>query len=349
MLPPFGNSMPFFRGMEIEETIKEKCTLKKLLLKYEFDTLVPDIILTDRPAKDNLYAFKEAFDELRRMEPGDPHGEEIVVDMEVDTDDDGNEIERYLHASNCEGDFWAASLAKEVIIKADITEIRALAQILWHMTFYGFSAEEKTMWDDVPHNRYERKAALLEYRQHCNYARIKCKRHPTEDDLRCALSLDGWISYEKRQAHRNRAKRMRDARQNRSIARLERQGKVTRLIDRLLLYAWDFDFNDVKYLYETKSITSFDFISRTETPQGRVDYIQDNMKAHFNADCLRKYTRFTVVIEWPEQHPLNPDEFTPLANYIRSITAFAERPCRFHVSTTPWSSHDIHLIIICSQ
>lgn len=136
-------------------------TLKDLLLKYEFDSLVPDLVLTDKPVKDNLYAFKEAFDVLRRMEPGDPHGEEIVVDMEVDTDDDGNEIERYLYASNCEGDFWEASLAKEIIIKADVAEERALAQILWHMTFYGFSAEEKTMWNEVPHNRYERKAALL--------------------------------------------------------------------------------------------------------------------------------------------------------------------------------------------
>lgn len=324
-------------------------TLKDLLFKYEFDTLVPDLILTDKPAKDNLYAFKEAFDELRRIEPGDPHGEQIVVDIEVDTDDDGKEIERYLEASNCEGDLWDGSLAKEVIIKADVTEERALAQILWHMTFYGFSAEEKTMWNDVPHNHYERKAALLEYRLHCNYARIKCKKRPTEDDLRCCLSLDGWKIYEKREAHRNRAKRMRDARQNRSIARLERQGKITRLIDRLLLCAWDFDFNDVKYLNETKVITLFDFFSRTRTPEGRVDYIQDNMKAHFNADCLREYTRFTVVIEWPEQHPLNPDEFMPLANYIRSITALAESPCRFHVGNTPLGTHDIHLVIICSR
>lgn len=324
-------------------------TLKDLLFKYEFDTLVPDLILTDKPAKDNLYAFKEAFDELRRMEPGDPHGEQIDVDIEVDTDDDGNEIEQYLEASNCEGDLWEASLAKEVIIKADVTEERALAQILWHMTFYGFSAEEKTMWNDVPHNRHERKAALLEYRQHCNYARIKCKKRPTEDDLRFCLPLDEWDTYRKRESHRNRAKRMRDARQNRSIARLERQGKITRLIDRLLLCAWDYDYADVKYLNETKVITLFDFFSRTTTPEGQVDYILDNMKAHFNADCLREYNKFTVIIEYPEQHPLNPDEFTPLANYIRSITAFAERPCRFHVGTTPWSSHDIHLIIICSQ
>ena len=39
-------------------------TLKELLLKYEFDTVVPDLLTVDEPIKDNLYAFKEAFDTL---------------------------------------------------------------------------------------------------------------------------------------------------------------------------------------------------------------------------------------------------------------------------------------------
>ena len=32
-------------------------TLKELLLKYEFDTVVPDLLTVDEPIKDNLYAF----------------------------------------------------------------------------------------------------------------------------------------------------------------------------------------------------------------------------------------------------------------------------------------------------
>lgn len=324
-------------------------TLQDLLLKYEFDALVPDLLLTDKPAKDNLYAFKEAFDELRRMEPGDPHGEKIVVGIEVDTDDDDNEIERYMDASNCEDDFWEACLAKEVTIEAKVTEAHTLAWILWHMTFYGFNTEEKTMWDDALHNKYERKAALLKYRQHCNYARIKCKKCPTEDDLRCALSLDGWKIYEKREAHRNRAKRMRDARQNRSIARLERQGKITRLIDRLLLHALDLDYAEVKYLEETNTITLFDFFSRTPTPEGRIDYILENMKAHFNSERLQDYTRFFFIVEYPENYPFNPDEINPLAEYLQSITSFAGTRDRIHLGHSPWPSYDLHLQIVCSR
>lgn len=116
-------------------------TLKDLLLKYEFDTVVSELLTVDEPIKDNLYAFKEAFDTLRRMTPGDAGGEQIVVSLEVETEEDGTEIERILHASNCEGDLWDSSLAKEVVIEADITEIRALAQILWHITFFGFTPD----------------------------------------------------------------------------------------------------------------------------------------------------------------------------------------------------------------
>ncbi len=35
--------------------------LKDLILKYEFDTIVPDLIKIESPVKDNLYAFKFEF------------------------------------------------------------------------------------------------------------------------------------------------------------------------------------------------------------------------------------------------------------------------------------------------
>ena len=90
-------------------------TLKDLILKYEFDAVVPDLLTVDEPIKDNLYAFKEAFDTLRRMDPGDAQGEQIVVSLEVETEEDGTEIERYLYASNCEGDLWESSLCKRYL------------------------------------------------------------------------------------------------------------------------------------------------------------------------------------------------------------------------------------------
>lgn len=85
-------------------------TLKDLLRKHTFDAIIPELISLDEHIKDNLYAFKEAFDDLRRMTPGDPHGEKIEVATVLDTDDDGNELDRYIHASNCEADPWVCIL-----------------------------------------------------------------------------------------------------------------------------------------------------------------------------------------------------------------------------------------------
>ena len=317
-------------------------TLKDLLLKYEFDALVPDLILTDKPAKDNLYAFKEAFDELRRMEPGDPHGEEIVVDMEVDNDDDGNEIERYLDASNCEGDLWEASLAKEVVIKADVTETRALAQILWHMTFYGFTAEEKTMWDDVPHNQYERKAALLEYRQHCNYARIKCKKRPTEEDLRCCLSLEEWDTYRKRETHRNRAKRMRDARLGLAIARYERMGKVQRTIDELRGLVPDLIREDLDYLFETTEINEFSFFSRARRVEERGPYIVELLTKYFHRN-ISDYTRAEFVIASSRSYPVKDAEVRMISSVLPQFEV-----SKLYVGIWDLLSEDLLLLLVMS-
>ena len=65
--------------------------LKDLILKYEFDTIAPDLTGIEGPVKNNLYAFKEAFDTLRRMTPGDAGGEQIVVSLEVETEEANKE------------------------------------------------------------------------------------------------------------------------------------------------------------------------------------------------------------------------------------------------------------------
>lgn len=119
-------------------------TLQELFRKHEFESIVPFLIAIDeKNVPDNLYAFKEAFDDLRRMTPGDSGGEQIVVSTEVDIDGDGNEIDRHLYASNCEEEPWDACLAKEVIFGSVIGEEKALAQILWHM----FSPEHELFPD----------------------------------------------------------------------------------------------------------------------------------------------------------------------------------------------------------
>lgn len=325
--------------------------LKDLILKYEFDTVVPDLLTIDEPIKDNLYAFKEAYDTLRRMAPGDSGGEQIVVSLEVETEEDGTEVERYLHASNCECDLWDSSLAKEVVIEADITEIRALAQILWHITFFGFTPEHEGYRSHEIKNKYERKASLLGYHQFCNYARIKPNKNPTDWEPRCSLSLDDWDIYHAREAHRNRAKRMRDARQDRQIAKYERMGKIQRLIDSIVDTSWDSDYADYKYLFDTKELRVFEFYSRTTSKEARAQYIVDNFVKYFNED-LTLYKRTDMVISSEEEHGVTFRELEALSDAIfpRVGEVNSEEPGFIvHFAVDPALGDDLYVRLICSR
>ena len=51
---------------------------------------------------------------------------------------------------------------------------------------------------------------------------------------------------------------MRDARQDRQIAKYERMGKIQRLIDSIVATSWDSDYADYKYLFDTKEIRVFE-------------------------------------------------------------------------------------------
>ncbi len=276
---------------------------------------MPDLLAIDEPVHGNLYAFKEAFDELRRMAPGDAGGKQILVSEEIETDDDGKETERYLHASNCEGDFWEASLAKEVVIQAEITEIRALAQILWHITFYGFTAGDEEYRHDTQKNKYERKAAILEYHRFCNYARIKREKKPTDWDLRCTLTMEEWDTYHAREAHRNRAKRMRDARQNRQIANIEHLGRIQRLIDSIDATDRYTNEADYKYLFDQHEIRDFLFYSRTTTLETRAQYIAENITKYFHED-LTHYAFNDIIISFSDGYKVSNEELKTLCGAI---------------------------------
>ena len=279
----------------------------------------------------------------------------------METEEDGTVTERYLHASNCEGDFWESSLAKEVIIEADVTDIRALAYILWHITFYGFTPEHEGFRHYETKNEYERKVFLLGYHQFCNYARIKRKKNPNNRDLLCSLSMKEWDLYHARKAHRNRAKRMRDARQDRQIEKYERMGKIQRLIDSIVTTSWDSDYADYKYLFDTKEIRVFEFYSRTTRKETRAQYIVDNFVKYFNED-LSQYKHTDMVISSREEHGVTFDEMHSLCAAIYPCTSLIpdkeEHPAhpaplrpRYHVhfATDTDLGDDLHVRLICSR
>ena len=324
--------------------------LKDLLLKYEFDALVLDLIAIDEQVKNNLFGFKEAFDTLRRMTPEGDGKEQIIVSERVETDEDGLETERYLHASNCEGEIWSSCLAKEVVLEADVTELRALARILWHITFWGFTPEGEAFndYEKSPMNEYERKAFTLRYHQFCNYARVKRKKNPTITDR--ALSFEGWEIYNRRKARRNRAKRMRDARQDRQIEKYTRMGKIQRLIEGITLTGLDATESSYAYLFDTKEIFETGFYSRTTDKGSRAQYIADNITKYFVND-ISDYTRVGIVISFSEGSESGSEEIRTIYDAIRPRLVLYESDgsVYLHRYVDQKLGEDIHVMLICSR
>ena len=206
-------------------------TLNDHILSTPFDALVPELIKIDAPVRENLYAFKEAYDILRRMKPAGAQEESIlVIILDPNEEDPNAPLEQRIHAQHCGGDFWENNLAKEVVIEESVPTLLALAEILWEMTYFGFDPYPR---EEIPLNRYEKKAEELDHRQFDNYVRAKrgvLQGHLTD----YALTPKEWEVYEHRFEHKNRAKRMRDARQERAIKRYKRLGIIEKAIGRIL-------------------------------------------------------------------------------------------------------------------
>ena len=294
--------------------------LKDHVLSTSFDTLVPELIKLDDQVRENLYAFKEAYDILRRTAPARPQEKSIrVAILGQDEEDPETPMEQRIYAEHCGGDFWDNNLAKEVVVEEGISMPRALAEILWKMTYYGFDPYPQ---EDIPLNRYEKKAEELEHRQFDNYARAK-RGVLRGQVMKYALSLDGWGVYERRFAHRNRAKRMRDARQARFIKRYERLGKVEKAITRILNCTRDLTHSDLDYLFKTKTICEYEFFSRSAAGEDRAAYICDNLSRFFHCD-LSAYTQAELLLCSSAEQPLTEYEVEAVRSALLIILPMSD-------------------------
>ncbi len=226
-------------------------TLSELLCNVSFDDLIPtlkDVYDVDS----DLYAYREAFDELRLLHPTGRCEGEITVYR--------NEEEHYIGVSGCNA-IWENLLDLNIRVEDCIRlDNNALAAyILWELTFYGFSQEEQSPFIENlrrPDNKYSRRSSELWSRKISMYASGRIERQECFKD---AISLDVIEKIHERELRRNRAKRMRDARMERSIKRLDRMAKVEDCIQRLLSFSPDIERRGLEYLFDTYSITESNF------------------------------------------------------------------------------------------
>lgn len=192
-------------------------------------------------------------------------------------------------------------------MQADVTETRAIALILWHITFYGFTPEgEYFSRYDRPKNKYELKVSILQYHQFCNYARVRRERlfRVVSPVARCRW-MNGTSTMPGSHAATGRSGCVTPDRIARSKVRAAR--KIQRLIDSIVPFSSDSDYSDYHYLFGTNEIREFEFYSRTADKESRAQYIADNFRNYFNED-LTGYTRFCIVISSSEESEVTRPE-----------------------------------------
>lgn len=194
--------------------------LRELLCGCDFDDIVPHILRIYPEHKTQLPWYKEAYDILCYMEYTENNG---IISVEWIKDN--IEGDSYIDIGNCERDFWESNLGKQLEIadNVNIPNAELAARCLWTLTFYGYSPDDCSYFDNAPRNNYEEQAERLKDRQFSNYARTK--KRDRSGPFECALTEEEWKVYDYRQQHRNRAKRMRDHRQNIRIKQLKRWGE----------------------------------------------------------------------------------------------------------------------------
>ena len=235
-------------------------TLFELLHKVSFDDLIPTLKEVYGVETD-IYAYREAFDELNLLRPTGRGEGNIKVYRD--------EEEHYIGVSGC-NDVWENLLDSTICVeKGILLDDNALAAyILWELTFYGFSQEEWSSFftnRNRPDNKYSRRSSELYSRKISMYARGRIEKQACFKD---AMPLNISDKIHERERQRNRAKRMRDARMERSIKRLDRMAKVEDCIQRLLALCSDIKRCNLEYLFETYSITESNFRQQA----GDVDY-----------------------------------------------------------------------------
>ena len=110
-------------------------TVKELIMEVEFDDLLPYLKEIIVGHLDNIYAFREAYDILRDMQPNPEFVGRVWIEQEED----------WISIQSLDADFWENELAKELVLPPNTTlsKEKIAAHCIYDITFYGFSPAER--------------------------------------------------------------------------------------------------------------------------------------------------------------------------------------------------------------
>ena len=314
--------------------------LYELLSRVTFDDLIPT--LNTLIIKENqLPYFKMAFDELRMMPP-------TINDDDIDVE----MAESYIYVDGCQ-DRWSNVLGKNITLDDELklADQVLAAHILWEITFFGFSEEEmkanigRDYGDEshTPDNIYRRKIQNIEDRQWKNYSR-GAQWEISEGQK--FISYDIAMEVFKRREKRNRAKRMRDARQERQIQRLRklavREDGICKAVGTGCMSR-----EQVEYIMNVQYGDEHTYSSRTNTSEDRAQYIIELIDKYSDID-FSKYDSITAIATTSPGYRFSKEEKTLLQDYFSSKQRFKRMQIVFG-SDPSVNSHQMTLLMIVSK
>lgn len=133
-------------------------TVKELINEVEFDDLLPYLKEIIVEHLDNIYAFREAYDILRGMEPNSKFVGKVRIVQKED----------WISVQSLDADFWENELAKELVLPKNTTlsKEEIAAHCIYDITFYGFSPADriKNFWEShAPiQSKMERRESIIQ-------------------------------------------------------------------------------------------------------------------------------------------------------------------------------------------
>jgi hypothetical protein len=319
--------------------------LYELLERLSFDEPVPTLkkICEKDPRKitGQLPHFKMAFDELRMIEP-EINDNTINVGL----------TESFICVEGCQ-DYWNTVLGKIINLESGIvlSDSELAVHVLWEITFFGYSEDEiiesigQEYGDKSPShdNIYRRKIQEIEDRQWENYSRgAKWE----SQDGRMLIGYDVFMEVLDRQKRRNRAKRMRDARQDCKIARLRKLANREDIICQAVASGC-VSREEIEHILHADSGEEHIYYSRTPTVQGRIEYLEMLMSKYSEID-FSKYDSVAAIVTYSLDYPLSIIDENSLREYIEEKGSPKNLIIRFG-EIESLTSHHIKMQLILSK
>lgn len=299
-------------------------TLKELLTQVGFDELLPYLEKHEPEHLDNLYAFREAYDILRNMEPANNFEGKIFVEWHGGEWEDE---EKWIGVSPMHDCTWEEDLAKEIIVADDvhISKIEIAMHCLWEITYWGFSPDEREeTWQrkfgpKILNNKYEIALDKLEESiwRHQTPRRLRSKG---KDGRRYVTWTNARDFFNNRM---NRSKRKREYRQDKRKEYLRKMATRENLVRTLSSEGSSFRRNEVEFLLHVQYGRQYDYRSVTSNIENRLDYIFESMTRYQQVD-LSRYNSAVIFLQFPLGKPLDELSLTSFKQRIREWLGYTD-------------------------